>query len=159
MKVFIVVIITALNLYGGSYTKVVKERHEFTLNGPAKIVTFTGATLIANRVEIVKDSIHATLLSDSKTMSFARSEIDRIEKSMNNGIRNAVMGGVAGALFSIITASGWNDDDNNGYTFYWSAVLGGLGGGIGYMLGSLQSGEYAFIFEGNSNSYNHKAFP
>ena len=156
---FIAIVITALNLYGGSYTKVVKARHEFTLNGPVKIVTFTGEILLASRVEIVKDSIHVALLSDSKTMSFARSEIDRIEKSMNNGIRNAVIGGVAGVVFSIITASGWNDEGNSGYTFYWSAILGGLGGGIGYMIGSLQSGDYTFIFEGNRNSYNHKTSP
>ena len=158
MKVFIAIAITALNLFGGSYTKVVKARHEFTMNGPAKVVTFTGAILLVNRVEIVKDSIHATLQSDSKTMSYARSEIDRIEKSMNNGLRNAIIGGITGAVWSILAASGSNDY-NSGYMFYWSAILGGLGGGLGYMLGSIQSGDYTFLFEGNSNSYNHKTFP
>ncbi len=136
-----------------------KARHEFTLNGPVKVVTFNEEIFLASSVDIVKDSVYVTLHSNNETVFFKRSEIERIEKFMNNGIRNAIIGGVAGAVWSMITAGQWNDDDNSGYTIYWSAFMGGLGGGIGYVIGTFQSGEFNFIFEGNKNAYNNGPIP
>ena len=159
MKALILILITSLSIFGGSNTKIVKTRHEFTLNGSSRVVTFNDEIFLASSVDIVKDSVYVTLRSNGETLFFKRSEIERIEKFMNNGIRNAIIGGVAGAVWSLITASQWNDDDNSGYTIYWSAIIGGLGGGIGYVIGTFQSGEFNFIFEGNKNAYNIGSIP
>ena len=76
-----------------------------------------------------------------------RSDISSVRIVKINALKYTLIGGVGCATWSAMRAGQWNDDDNSGYTFYWSAIMDGLGGRIGYGVGAIQSGEYTYIIQ------------
>ena len=152
MKIFVMVFTFAL--LGCSHTKVLKPRHEFSLRGHATIVTADEQTYEAIGVEILKDSVLFVALSNSETKHYHRSEIDRIEIVRNNARQSAIIGAAVGAVYSIIS---YQKPPGGGANM--SIVMIPMATVAGYLFGSLQSGEYTFIFEGNGNSFNLQTLP
>lgn len=141
------VVLFSIILIGCSHTKIVKPDQKFTYEGKSTIITIDGETIETNGVEIRNDKVLLRELAIDTIRYLHRSDINSVRILKNNTLKYALIGGAGGVAWTVLTADQWNDDDNSGYTFYWSAIMGGIGGGIGILVGNLQSGEYIYIIQ------------
>lgn len=133
-----------------SYT--IKGYEELTLRNNSIIETQAGGRILISNAIIKQDSVYATEFSSGHNVILHASDIIRIVQKKNDGLKFGAIGAAGVMAWVVLTAGEWNDDDNSGYTFFWSAILAVPAGGTGYLIGSMHEYEYSFLFQSNENT-------
>ncbi len=140
-----------------SYT--IRRYDELTLRNKAIIETQAGGHILVSNPIIKRDSVYATEFPSGQNVILHASDIIRIVQKKNDALKLGAIGAAGVVAWVVLTADEWNDDDNSGYTFFWSAILGVPAAGTGYLVGSFHQYEYSFLFESNEKAVELQAAP
>ena len=130
-----------------------------SLRNKAIIETKGGMKILVANTVIKQDSVHATEFPSGQGVHLHASDIKMIVQKRNDGLKLGLLGAAGVAGWVMLTASDWNDDDNSGYTIFWSGVLGVPAGGLGFLIGSMHRYEYHILFETNESTARVRANP
>ena len=133
-----------------SYT--IMNYEEVSIPKKAIIETMTSGRILAENIIVRQDSVFATEFPGGQKIRLHASDIIRILQKRNDAMKFGAMGAVGTVAWVVFTAPTWNDDNNSGYTFFWSAILAAPAGVAGALVGSLHSYEYSYLFESNEKT-------
>ena len=153
------ILLAILWIAGCSNSHTLNTYEDRSLKENATIVLKTMEQIQVTNTIIQKDSVHAIRIPDREDLHFQASEINRIVVSRHHGIHYGLAGAASAALWVVLTQDEWNDDNNSGYTFYWSAIYGGIGGYLGYKMGAFHPRECTYYFTSNGNTDKPESAP
>mgnify|MGYP006883089775 CR=1 FL=1 len=144
---------------GCSNSYSVNQYEELTLPENAFIYLRDGKILSVSNAEIKQDSVHATEFYSGEVVHLDASAIHQITLKRSNAKKYSLMGAAGAMGWVVLTQGSWNNDNNPGYTFYWSAIFGGIGAGAGFLVGSMQTDEHIIRFKSNEEQNTGQANP
>lgn len=153
------ILLVMILFIGCSHSYTVNKYEEMNLRDNAIIETKAGLKILVANTVIKQDSVHATENPSGQGVHLHASEINRIVQKRNDALKYGLLGAAGVAGWVVLTAGEWNDEDNSGYTIFWSGVLGVPAGGLGYLLGSTHRYEYYLLFETNETTARVGANP
>jgi len=149
-SLFILSVLLVLSwITGCSNSHTIKTYEEISLKENATIILKTFEQVQVTNTIILRDSVHAIRFPSREEFHSQASEINRIIVSRDHRLAYGLAGAASGAIWVILTQDEWNDDNNTGYVYYWSAVYGSIGGYLGYKLGTFHPLEYTYYFSSN----------
>ena len=143
------VITVAVLFIGCSNSYTIRKYDTLNIRGNAIIETKAGPRILVSETLITQDSLKALEFPSGLIIRLHANDINRIVQNTDKKLQYGIMGALGVATWVLLTADIWNDDDNSGYTFFWSAILAAPAGGTGYLIGSLSQKEYTYHFESN----------
>ena len=143
------IIILSVFALGCSNSQSINRWEEMTLSENAIIYTNDGKQILVEHTEIKQDSVHATEFPSGVVFHLDASQINRITLKKSNALKYSILSAAGTVGWVVLTQDNWNDDSNSGYTFFWSGVMGGVAGGAGYLVGSMQTDEHTIRFMSN----------
>lgn len=153
------ILMAMILVIGCSNSYTIRRYDGLTLRNKAIIETKAGGQILVSKAIVKQDSVFATEFPSGQNVILPASDIIRIVQKKNDALKLAAIGAAGVVAWVVMTADEWNDDDNSGYTYFWSAILAVPAGGTGYLVGSFHQYEYSILFESNEKTAELQAIP